>query len=65
VTEIFRIIKQIGEEGATVLIVEQNVKQTLSISDRAYVLENGKIALQGTNEEILGNEHVRTAYLGI
>jgi branched-chain amino acid transport system ATP-binding protein len=65
VTEIFRIIKRIGEEGATVLIVEQNVKQTLSISDRAYVLENGKIALEGAGKEILGNEHVRTAYLGI
>src|SRR5208283_724062 len=65
VREIFNIIKGIREEGATVLIVEQNVKQTLGIADRAYVLENGKIVLQGTGESLLGNEHVKKAYLGV
>lgn len=65
VRDIFNIIKQIKEEGTTVLIVEQNVKQTLAIADRAYVLENGMIVLQGTGQSLLNNEHVRTAYLGI
>ena len=65
VKDIFNVIKKIKEEGTTVLIVEQNVKQTLAIADRAYVLENGKIALQGTGAELLSNEHVRTAYLGV
>jgi branched-chain amino acid transport system ATP-binding protein len=65
VRDIFNVIKRIKEEGTTVLIVEQNVKQTLAIADRAYVLENGKIVLQGTGQSLLNNEHVRTAYLGI
>jgi branched-chain amino acid transport system ATP-binding protein len=65
VKDIFNVIKRIKEEGTTVLIVEQNVKQTLAIADRAYVLENGKIALEGTGAELLNNEHVRTAYLGV
>jgi len=65
VKDIFNVIKKIKEEGTTVLIVEQNVKQTLAIADRAYVLENGKIALQGTGAELLNNEHIRTAYLGV
>jgi len=65
VRDIFNVIKKIKEEGTTVLIVEQNVRQTLAIADRAYVLENGKIALSGTGTELLNNEHVRTAYLGV
>ena len=65
VREIFNVIKRIREEGVTVLIVEQNVQQTLSIADRAYVLENGKITISGTGKELLVNEHVKTAYLGV
>jgi branched-chain amino acid transport system ATP-binding protein len=65
VREVFNTIKKIKAEGATVLIVEQNVKQTLVISDRAYVLENGKIILAGTGGSLLNNEHVKTAYLGV
>lgn len=65
VREIFNVITRIREEGTTVLIVEQNVKQTLSIADRAYVLESGKIVLQGTGASLLGDEHVRKAYLGV
>ncbi len=65
VREIFRVIHRIRGEGATVLIVEQNVKQTLLISDRAYVLETGRIVLEGSGESILKNEHVKTAYLGV
>jgi branched-chain amino acid transport system ATP-binding protein len=65
VKDIFNVIKRIKEEGTTVLIVEQNVKLTLAIADRAYVLENGRIVMQGTGESLLNNEHVRTAYLGV
>ena len=65
VKDIFNVISRIRQEGATVLVVEQNVKQSLSISDRAYVLETGKIVLEGTGESILNNEHVKTAYLGV
>ncbi len=65
VREIFDVICRIRREGATVLIVEQNVKQTLLISDRAYVLETGRIVLEGSGESILKNEHVKTAYLGV
>src|SRR5208283_1467807 len=65
VMEIFRIVQMVNKEGVTVLLVEQNVKHTLAMCDRAYVLENGKITLSGTGHEFLNNEHVREAYLGI
>jgi branched-chain amino acid transport system ATP-binding protein len=65
VREIFKVIERIREEGTTVLIVEQNVKQTLGIADRAYVLENGRVVMEGTGESLLGDEHVKTAYLGV
>jgi branched-chain amino acid transport system ATP-binding protein len=65
VRQIFNTIKKIQKEGTTVLIVEQNVKQTLGIADRAYVLENGRTVLRGTGESLLNNEHVKTAYLGV
>jgi branched-chain amino acid transport system ATP-binding protein len=65
VREIFDVIKKIRQEGTTVLIVEQNVKQTLDIADRAYVLETGRIVLEGTGGELQANEHVKTAYLGL
>ena len=65
VQDIFEIIKGIREQGITVLLVEQNVQATLTFCDRAYVLENGKITLDGTGKELLNNEHVREAYLGI
>lgn len=65
VREVFATIKKVKQEGTTVLIVEQNVKQSLGIADRAYVLETGKIILQGTGESLLNNEHVKTAYLGV
>jgi branched-chain amino acid transport system ATP-binding protein len=65
VREVFNVIKRIREAGTTVLIVEQNTKQTLSIADRAYVLETGKITLQGTGQALLNDEHVKKAYLGV
>jgi branched-chain amino acid transport system ATP-binding protein len=65
VREIFNIIYKIREQGTTVLIVEQNVKQTLAIADRAYVLESGRVVMQGTGQALLNDEHVKTAYLGV
>ena len=65
VADIFKIIQRINKEGVTVLIVEQNTKHTLEICDRGYVLENGRIILRGTGQELLDNEHVKQAYLGI
>lgn len=65
VADIFKIIQRINKEGVTVLVVEQNIKHTLEICDRGYVLENGRIILRGTGQELLDNEHVKQAYLGI
>jgi len=65
VLDIFRIIKEIREAGTTVLIVEQNAVQTLQMADWGYVLENGKIVLGGTGDELLENEQIRVAYLGL
>ncbi len=65
VEEVFGKIQQVGKSGVTVLMVEQNVVEGLSISDRAYVVENGAIALQGTAKELLANQQVRAAYLGL
>ncbi|MGM9940838.1 MAG: ABC transporter ATP-binding protein [Bulleidia sp.] len=64
VKEIFRIIEDINREGTTILLVEQNAKMALAIADRAYVLETGKITLEGTGEELSASEEVRKAYLG-
>ena len=65
VREIFDIIKKIREQGATVLIVEQNVKQTLAIADRAYVLESGRVVMQGTGAALLNAELLKAkGYLG-
>jgi branched-chain amino acid transport system ATP-binding protein len=65
VSEIFEIIKRIRQEGKTVLIVEQNVRQTLAIADRAYVLETGKVTMEGKGQDMLNDEHVKAAYLGV
>jgi high-affinity branched chain amino acid ABC transporter, ATP-binding protein len=64
VKEIFKMIRRIRDEGITVLLVEQNAKIALSISDRGYVLETGKIRLEGKSEELLNNEEVHKLYLG-
>ena len=65
VTEIFRIIGEINRSGTTVLLVEQNTRQALALSRRGYVLENGRVVLEGSGAELLGNEHVKRAYLGM
>ena len=64
VDQVFEIIKDINRDGTTILLVEQNAGKSLAISDRAYVLENGKIVLTGTGKELSESEMVRKAYLG-
>ncbi|MCR1919454.1 ABC transporter ATP-binding protein [Frisingicoccus caecimuris] len=64
VNEIFDIIKEVSAGGTTVLLVEQNAKKALSIADRAYVLETGKIVLEGDAKELMNDESVKKAYLG-
>ena len=64
VKEIFAIIKEINEGGTTILLVEQNANMALSIADRAYVLETGRIILSGSAKELAASEEVRKAYLG-
>ena len=65
VKEIFGILKTLHDEGITILLVEQNVRQTLGIADRACVLENGRVVLAGASSELLCSDHVRKAYLGL
>ena len=64
VNEIFDIIKEVSQEGTTVLLVEQNAKKALSIADRAYVLETGNVTLEGSADALLHDESVQKAYLG-
>lgn len=64
VNEIFDIIKEVSASGTTVLLVEQNAKKALSIADRAYVLETGKIVLEGDANELMNDDSIKKAYLG-
>jgi len=61
----FETVEEINEEGVTVLLVEQNIHHALSISDRGYVLENGRTIMEGTGEELLSSPHVKKAYLSM
>jgi branched-chain amino acid transport system ATP-binding protein len=65
VKEIFRIIQGLRDQGISILLIEQNFRQTLEIADRAYVLENGRIVLEGKSRELLQNDHIKKAYLGL
>jgi branched-chain amino acid transport system ATP-binding protein len=65
VKSIFTIINEINQQGVTILLVEQNVYQSLHIAHRAYVLETGRIVLSGTGQELLADEHVKKAFLGM
>lgn len=64
VEQMFAVVRRVAREGITVLLVEQNVYHTLKLADYGYVLENGRIVLSGTGEELLESPHVRKAYLG-
>ena len=64
IQEIFNIIQEIQKQGTTVLLIEQNAKMALSVADRGYVLETGKVVLSGTGQELLESEEVKKAYLG-
>jgi len=61
----FEALRQLHQRGVTILLVEQNVNSTLHLVDRAYVLEQGRIVLEGTGQQLLGDSHVQEAYLGI
>ena len=63
--EIFSIIKQINEQGKTVLLVEQNIPQIAKLADRIYVMEEGKISFEGNKDEALNNEHLKEVFLGM
>jgi branched-chain amino acid transport system ATP-binding protein len=65
VQEVFKAVERVNGEGVTILLVEQNVKHTLSIATHAYVLENGRVVMQGKGVDLLNNSHVKKAYLGI
>ena len=64
VQDIFRTLREINQQGLTLFLVEQNVRQALKIADRAYVIETGRIVLSGSGQELLGNPKVQDAYLG-
>jgi branched-chain amino acid transport system ATP-binding protein len=65
VTDVFRSLQLLRDQGVTILLVEQNVNKTLDITDRAYILEQGRIVMEGPSHSMKDNEHVRNAYLGI
>jgi branched-chain amino acid transport system ATP-binding protein len=62
---IFRVVQEVSRQGVTILLVEQNVMESLNVSTRGYVLENGSIVLQGSGKELLENAHLKKAYLGM
>ncbi len=64
-SEVLETIRRLRKQGITIFLVEQNVRNTLEVADRAYVLENGQIVLEGKGKDLLQNEQVKTAYLGV
>jgi branched-chain amino acid transport system ATP-binding protein len=65
VQEVFQIIKTLREREITILLIEQNVKRSLEVADRAYVLENGRVVMEGSSTRLQQDDHVRQAYLGL
>ena len=65
VREIFRSVREINKQGTTILLVEQNVFTALDLAHDGYVLENGRIVLKGKSKDLLHNEHIKEAFLGI
>ncbi len=63
--EFFRIVREINGPGATVLVVEQNLRQALEVAHRAYVLETGRVTLSGPSRDVPANAHIRAPYLGL
>ncbi|SCP97984.1 ABC transporter ATP-binding protein [Anaerobium acetethylicum] len=65
IESLFKVIKELNATGMSILLIEQNARQALKIADRGYVMENGVITMEGTGMELLNNEHVKSAYLGL
>jgi branched-chain amino acid transport system ATP-binding protein len=65
VVAVFEVLKELSSQGVTILLVEQNTNTTLEITDRAYVLEHGKVVLEGKSSQLLENDHIKKSYLGI
>jgi len=65
IAEIFRIVQSLRDQGMTILLIEQNVRHSLEIADRAYVIENGRVVAEGKGRELLGDEMIKKAYLGL
>jgi branched-chain amino acid transport system ATP-binding protein len=65
VKDVFKVVRQINKQGVTVLLVEQNLRYALETSSRGYVLETGRVSLEGVSEDLLSNPHVKKAYLGM
>ncbi|MCI9485889.1 MAG: ABC transporter ATP-binding protein [Lachnospiraceae bacterium] len=65
VEEMFEIIADVAKQGVSILLVEQNLAQALAVADRGYVMENGRVVLSGSSEELMNNDAVRSAYLGV
>lgn len=65
VQQIFKVVRELKDRGLTVMLVEQNIRHSLQISDYAYVLETGSIVLQGTGADVLADEHTTAAYIGM
>jgi branched-chain amino acid transport system ATP-binding protein len=65
ISNLFEVIRELNKNNISILLVEQNARQALRIADRAYVMENGRIGLEGTGRELLENDHVKVAYLGM
>ena len=65
VKDIFRVVEEVSQDGTTILIVEQNAVQTLNLADRGYVMENGHVLMAAPSDELLADESIRTAYLGL
>jgi branched-chain amino acid transport system ATP-binding protein len=65
VEKVLDTVRKINEEGVTILLVEQNIRDSLDIADRGYVLEQGKIILEGKSKELLSNNHIKEVYMGL
>ena len=63
--EVFKLIREINDAGVTILLVEQDVYQTLRVAEKAFVLETGKIIMEGSGEELMKEEYIKRAYLGL